>query len=350
MKPSVVSPAIGPWPRLWTAVAVVTMLIAGAHASRGCGERPPAAASVTWTGSAYGVAWAKPGQGVVAIYAHRFAGRDFEGQLAVKGNRARQRVHRVGRLESPPEIVGNEDGFIVFIHSSERGDREPRLLAVPLDRHGRVSGSVEVAAVNVYALCKSPTWNGRTFSYAYTRRYVDGTRTSWRLITAQMDQQGQRISSKRWIVDSGMQCSIDQDGHGNIEFSHAGYGPEYGPFRLLRFGEQWAKLHLDNLDDRSLAIDMIDDAGKVVRTIPLPKHVDASTVDLGVNDSGLYVTWIRDGKLWVLPVTAAHEAVKHRISSKARGARTVGHDDRCAVAWTVNGGKAVRLAVAQGCR
>lgn len=348
MKPAILVPT-APRGRPLMALIAVAAVIGGWCAVQSCGGND-FPATVSWTGSGYGVAWAKPELGAVAIYAHRFDQREFEKPLTIRQNRGRTLVHRVRRLLSPPEIVGTEAGSIVLVHSDDEGPSDPRLLAIPLGRDGRVSGPVQLAGLGVHAVCKSPTWNGRAFSYAYTSRYVDGSRTFWKLTLGELNLRGERLGSETFQINDGEQCSLARDEQGRIQFVSSAYGTEYGPIRLLRYSDRWARLRVNDLDDRTLSVDVLDSRGRVERSVAVPDYVSAATADLGVNDNGLYVTWIGKGKLHLLPLGTGRARISHPAGSDARGSRTVGHDDRCAVVWTVDGGTSVRLGVARDCR
>jgi hypothetical protein len=84
------------------------------------------------------------------------------------------------------------------------------------------------------------------------------------------------------------------------------------------------------------------------RIVELPAHIDPGTVDLGGSDAGLFVTWLARDQVHLLSIdSGAVRSWKGR--RKARGTTAIGHDDRCAIAWTNRGGTKLHVLSADRC-
>ena len=73
-------------------------------------------------------------------------------------------------------------------------------------------------------------------------------------------------------------------------------------------------------------------------TIEVPRAVDPTSADLGVDARGLYVTWLAGRTLHVLALDGTRAHRPRRTGPAPSGARTVGAGDRSVTAWTSRGG------------
>jgi hypothetical protein len=121
-----------------------------------------------------------------------------------------------------------------------------------------------------------------------------------------------------------------------------------GPWDLgiVAHREGWAILHRGA--DGAMRVSLVESSGALRRIVELPARIDPGSVDLSGNDSGLFVTWLARDQVHVLSLDSG--AVRSwNARRKARGTTAIGHDDRCAIAWTNRGGTKLHVLSADRC-
>lgn len=358
-----------PWRSIvWLALAACAA-ITGARCA-GCDEPAEVSApSLAWDGETYAIAWAEAEPSGIAVHAHRLAPG---GEIAEVSARGTEPIFRARELRGSPEIVAGKDGFVVVVLPQ---DYIPR--AIPLDRHGSVSGPPQplpgcTGRHACFDLCRGAvTTPGGAYAVAYLATdtpldslhlvFLDregrpghdtmvGFGVSWRpcALAAAGDRLAVawgELSPAADAVRIGVSVRSARDGEaigGDVWLP----GARSSVLALVAHGGDWAVLYQDVAGRLQVAV--VNPAVGVRESITLPADIDARSADLGVNRRGLFVTWLAGGKTHVAGVgTGVHRAVRSR--STAVGTRAVGHDDRCAVTWSESGGRRVHLATSRPC-
>jgi len=368
---------IEPTSKRTTLLPLAMAATAGALSLARCDQPDPVLPpSMAWNGVSYLATWSVTDRRGVAVYVHRFG--DARSHIVTRKDPP---IVRSTEIRTRPQLLPGRDGFLlVYNQGDEPGepDWHPRreLVATPLDRDGAVTGEPQRTPpwLSPDGLCQSPVWNGAAHVLGYVERGRHhrhphdtlgliflgprGTYLDRRLLETGLFGQcvlalrGDVIAlaTTRWSSTNGAWVRVD--------FVAADTGRELADGPVLDLAEGWPRIGLQPYRDGWAVLYQDDqrvirlvrfDQQAILENLALPDDIDPRSMDLGVNDRGLFVTWLADGKTHLRGVTSGSREHTAPTGGTSGGTRAIGHDGECAVAWSNHDGTRLRLLTATAC-
>jgi hypothetical protein len=363
--------------KLTTLLPLAGVAVAGALSVARCDPPDPVQPpSMAWNGRSYLAAWSVTDRRGVAVYVHRFGdARSYD------VNRKDPPIVRSTEIRTRPQLLPGRDGFLLVYNQGDapgEPDWHPRrtLVATPLDLDGVVRGPSQAtpAGLSPDSLCQSPVWNGVVHVLGYVEHGRHHRHPHDTLGLIFLDARATYLG--RRVLDTGFigRCVLALRGEvlaiatmrhaaltgpwGRIDFVSADTGRELAKGLVLHMAEGWPDLGLQPYgdgwavlyqDDQRVVRVVRFDPQVILEDLALPDDIDPRSMDLGVNERGLFVTWLADGKTHLRGVTTGSREHTAPTGGTSGGTRAIGHDDECAVAWSNHDGTRLRLLTAKAC-
>ncbi len=345
--------------------AGLVLVVALAAASRSEHQLEPhltSVGSISWDGNAFVAAWEHEDRDAVTVYLRRFDTLKT-GVTTIRGG-AVAHYRKYGLPWHSPELISDDAGALVVVNPGPG-----QQLVVPIDRQGRtgapqmLTGCKSADSQRVcYVLCRRGVAHRDGFVVGHVSGYnvsglnsvqlsfVDRAGTTQKVVWSSSEDPHSCALTKLGtavIVASTARDSV------LVQFYDISTTARSGELRLedgtaaigsVTIGDEVALLYGTRTGVRIARIGREGLRGSV----ELASDVDPTTADIGADSRGVFVTWLRGGKLHVRRVGASRDAAVQRAGRDAIGTRALGVGDRCIATW-MSGSKLKLLATAD-CR
>ena len=323
-------------------------------------EYPHSAPRIVWVDDGYVALWAEHDGKTTVLQAARSSGTG-----AKRSRLAGRAVWRSEELQSQALLAGGDKTALVVALEGPEPDPDPEedrsdpsrfLTVLPLGADGRALGMPRSLG-HADRICASPTWDGARFvvAFAYRMRhfgddwvlqlggissvgvlehtqriasgYFGGCALARRgeelaVVVAVHDRQTQRYALLAYFVDARDHVLLGEPLVVARDEERAAWP------QVVAERDGWAASFAGAHDEARLV--RFDRGG--VRDARTLDGVDADTMSLGTNATGVFAAWHADGRVRLRGLDGGG------TRSLARAARTdttaVGHDRECAIAWS----------------